>query len=125
MEKIDFKKEFKHLYSASAKEPEIVDVPEMNFLMIDDVGDPNKSQALQEAIDVLYSVSYTLKFMVKKTKGKDYVVMSLEAPTIEKLHKFVEERGHKLRGKHHEIYLGDPRRTAPEKLKTVIRHPIE
>jgi hypothetical protein len=41
------------------------------------------------------------------------------------LHRFVEEQGYKLRGKHHEIYLGDPRRSAPEKLKTIIRHPVE
>ncbi len=48
-----------------------------------------------------------------------------EGPTIERLHRFVEEQGYKLRGKHHEIYLGDPRRSAPEKLKTIIRHPVE
>jgi hypothetical protein len=48
-----------------------------------------------------------------------------EGPTIERLHRFVEEQGYKLRGKHHEIYLGDPRRAAPEKLKTIIRHPVE
>jgi len=48
-----------------------------------------------------------------------------EGPTIELLHRFVEEQGYKLRGKHHEIYLGDPRRAAPEKLKTIIRHPVE
>ena len=50
---------------------------------------------------------------------------SAEAPTIERLHGFVEAQGYKLRGRHHEIYLGDPRRTAPERLKTVIRHPVE
>lgn len=48
-----------------------------------------------------------------------------EGPTIERLHRFVEEQGYRLRGKHHEIYLGDPRRSAPEKLKTIIRHPVE
>lgn len=50
---------------------------------------------------------------------------SAEWPTIEMLHRFVEENGLRLHGKHHEIYLGDPRRTAPEKLKTVLRHPVE
>jgi hypothetical protein len=50
---------------------------------------------------------------------------SEEGPTIEKLHAFITERGGRLRGKHHEIYLGDPRRAAPEKLKTVIRQPFE
>lgn len=47
-----------------------------------------------------------------------------EAPTIETLHRFIRELGSEPRGKHHEIYLGDPRRTAPEKLKTVIRQPM-
>lgn len=47
-----------------------------------------------------------------------------EGPTIERLHSFVAEQGLRLAGKHHEIYLGDPRRTAPEKLRTVIRQPV-
>jgi hypothetical protein len=47
-----------------------------------------------------------------------------EAPTIERLHEFIEAEGLQRRGKHHEIYLGDPRRTAPEKLKTIIRQPV-
>jgi hypothetical protein len=47
-----------------------------------------------------------------------------EAPTIEVLHDFVAGQGYELRGRHHEIYLGDPRRTAPERLKTVLRHPV-
>jgi hypothetical protein len=48
-----------------------------------------------------------------------------EGPTIRRLHNFIRDSGHQLRGKHHEIYLGDPRRTAPEKLKTVIRQPMK
>ncbi|HEY6687322.1 MAG TPA: GyrI-like domain-containing protein [Propionibacteriaceae bacterium] len=47
-----------------------------------------------------------------------------EGPTIERLHAFIFEQGYERAGKHHEIYLGDPRRTAPEKLKTVLRQPI-
>ena len=47
-----------------------------------------------------------------------------EAPTIARLHEFVAEQGYELHGRHHEIYLGDPRRTAPERLKTVVRHPV-
>lgn len=47
-----------------------------------------------------------------------------EAPTIEKLHRFIEEQGYRLRGAHHEIYMGDPRRAAPEKLRTIIRQPV-
>lgn len=48
-----------------------------------------------------------------------------EGPTIAAMHQFAEEQGYALRGKHHEIYIGDPRRTAPEKLKTIIRQPIQ
>ena len=47
-----------------------------------------------------------------------------EAETIKKLHAFIAERGLERRGKHHEIYLGDPRRAAPERLKTIIRQPV-
>ena len=47
-----------------------------------------------------------------------------ETPTIEKLHAFIAEQGCEPAGKHHEIYLGDPRRSAPEKLKTVVRQPV-
>ncbi|MGZ5454709.1 MAG: GyrI-like domain-containing protein [Candidatus Aminicenantales bacterium] len=48
-----------------------------------------------------------------------------EGPTIERLHKFIAAEGYRLRGRHHEIYFGDPRRSAPEKLKTLIRQPVE
>ncbi len=47
-----------------------------------------------------------------------------EAPTIARLHAFIEAKGYQRRGEHHEIYLGDPRKTAPEKLQTVIRQPL-
>jgi hypothetical protein len=47
-----------------------------------------------------------------------------EGPTIQQLHAFIEARGHTKRGKHHEIYLGDPRRAAPERLRTIIRQPV-
>jgi hypothetical protein len=49
---------------------------------------------------------------------------SAERPTIEKLHAFIAAEGYRLSGKHHEIYLGDPRRAAPEKLRTIVRQPI-
>lgn len=79
MQKIDYKKELKHLYSASAKKVVIVEVPAMNFLMIDGAGDPNTSQTFQKAVETLFGVSYTLKFMIKKGKGGfDYGVMPLE-----------------------------------------------
>ncbi len=47
-----------------------------------------------------------------------------EGPVIAELHRFISESGHKPSGKHHEIYLSDPRRTAPQKLKTIIRQPF-
>lgn len=203
MMKVDFKKELKQLYKPSPKEVVVVDVPEMNFLMIDGVGDPNTAQEYKDAIEALYSVSYALKFMVKKGESAiDYAVMPLEGlwwvddmtqfsmenkdawkwtamimqpeyvteglvnaalrqvekkknppalskirfesfheglsaqimhigpysaegPTIERLHNFIKENGYELRGKHHEIYLSDPRRSAPEKMRTVIRQPMQ
>jgi hypothetical protein len=205
MLKLDLKKQFKHLYQPSAKQFSIVDVPPLNFLMIDGAGDPNTSTDFQAAMEALYAMSYTLKFSVKQGKyggtPYDYPVMALEGlwwvddmtrfsvtakgdwhwtvmimqpdivtpgmvelaradvakkknpaalpkvrfeqyheglsaqltyfgpfkdegPTIVRLHEFIESGGHQLRGKHHEIYLSDPRRTAPEKFKTVIRQPM-
>jgi hypothetical protein len=202
MAKIDYKKRLSEFYKASAKIPHIVDVPEMNFLMVDGQGDPNVSQEFQDAIEALYSLSYTLKFTIKKGEsGVDYGVPPLEGlwwaddmsafksgrkdewkwtlmimqpefvtpelvdaaiekvrvkknpaalskvrfesfsegaaaqilhvgpyseegPTIEKLHAFIRDVGHEPAGKHHEIYLGDPRRAAPEKLRTIIRQPM-
>ncbi|MGB5931944.1 MAG: GyrI-like domain-containing protein [Anaerolineae bacterium] len=203
MTKVDFKKELRQLYKPSPKEVVVVDVPEMNLLMIDGVGDPNTAQEYKDAIEALYSVSYALKFMVKKGESAiDYAVMPLEGlwwvddmpqfsmenkdawkwtamimqpeyvteglvnealrqvekkknppalskirfesfheglsaqimhigpysaegPTIERLHNFIKENGYELRGRHHEIYLSDPRRSAPEKMRTVIRQPMQ
>ncbi|MBW1677346.1 MAG: GyrI-like domain-containing protein [Deltaproteobacteria bacterium] len=201
--KIDFKKQLKHLYNPSSKQVTVVDVPELNFLMIDGEGDPNTSEAYQDAIETLFAVSYALKFAIKRGEsGIDFAVMPLEglwwvedmtqfsmenrdawkwtamimqpayvtqqlvegavkqvekkkglaslsdmrfaafpegtaaqimyfgpyseeAPTIDKIHGFIRDQGYRLRGKHHEIYLSDPRRTAPHKLKTIIRQPFE
>ena len=47
-----------------------------------------------------------------------------EPPTIERLHRFIADHGGTLTGRHHEIYLSDPARTAPERLKTIIRQPL-
>lgn len=199
--KLDPMAELKQLYSPPSREGVIVDVPEMRFLMIDGAGNPNTAQDYRDAVETLYSVSYTLKFMAKKERGIDYRVMPLEGlwwaedmakfslddkaswqwtamirqpdfitqdhldrareqavgkkplpalvhlrlasfreglaaqimyvgpyaaegPTIARLHEFIRDQGHVLSGKHHEIYLGDPRRSAPQNLKTVIRQPI-
>ncbi len=50
---------------------------------------------------------------------------SAEGPTIDRLHSFIKENGYELKGKHHEIYLSDPRRSSPERMKTVIRQPMK
>ncbi len=50
---------------------------------------------------------------------------SAEGPNIQKLHHFIAENGYRLCGRHHEIYLGDPNRSAPEKLRTIVRQPME
>ena len=203
MAKKDLKKELQSLYFPSAKEVTVVEVPPMNFAMVDGEGNPNDSNDFQEALQALYGISYTLKFMLKKAGKADYTAMPLEGlwwtddaggfdyestksawkwtalimqpdfvsrahckaaaaqlekkkhppalprvrferfdeglavqimhigpyaaekPTIERLHGYAKENGYRLAGKHHEIYLGDPRRTAPAKLKTVIRLPVD
>lgn len=79
MEKIDLKKELKPLYQPQSKTAVQIDVPPMNYLMIDGEGDPNNSQAYVEAVEWLFAVSYTLKFMIKKSaQAIDYAVMPLE-----------------------------------------------
>ncbi|MFQ6674426.1 MAG: GyrI-like domain-containing protein [Fidelibacterota bacterium] len=202
MPKLDLRKELKHLYQPSAKEVGLVNVPPMSFLMIDGKGDPNQSGSFQQATEVLYGVSFTVKFDLKKRGiGPEYAVLPLEGlwwteggrdfdmednanwlwtlmimqpehissdhvaqaveiyrtkkggaglekirfeqyeeglsaqimhvgpyseegPTIERIHEFVLENGYTLYKKHHEIYLSDPRRAKPEKLRTVLRHPV-
>jgi hypothetical protein len=201
MAKIDYKKQLKHLYGPRASQVDLVEVPRMSFLMVDGAGDPNTSRSFAEAIEALYPVSYTLKFMIKKGEiAIDYGVMPLEAlwwaedmsafasgnkeawqwtlmvmqpecvtpdlveaaiaevakmkkplalplvrfeafteglvaqtlhigpfsaegPTIERVHDFIAEQGRNRSGKHHEIYLSDLRRAAPEKWKTIVRQP--
>ncbi len=47
-----------------------------------------------------------------------------EPATMQRMHDWASAQGYRLIGKHHEIYLGDPRRADPEKLKTVLRHGV-
>ena len=193
---------YTRLLRPRAHRPELVDVPAMAAITVDGSGGPD-SPAFAEAIEALYSVSYALKFTVKRgPEGIDYKVMPLEGlwwsddhrvytagqkekwlwtllihqpavvtdemfvaaqeqvrrkkalpgldllryttleegrcaqilhvgpfadegPTIAALHAFIAAEGLQLRGKHHEIYLSDFRRTAPERLKTVLRQPVE
>ena len=202
MARIDMKQTLKSLYRQPAGEPSLVEVPELPFLMVDGAGDPNTAPAYVEAIEALYSVAYTMKFMAKNGPiALDYVVMPLEGlwwaddlssfiradkqawywtmmiaqpdavtdelfraataqsarkknlpalpglrlerfpegraaqilhigpyaaegPTIERLHQFIAAQGYQRRGKHHEIYLSDPRHIAAERMQTIIRQPI-
>lgn len=79
MKKVDLKKELGHLYRPSAKAVVEVEVPTFQFLMIDGEGDPNTSPDYKEAVEALFSVSYTAKFMLKKGAQEiDYAVMPLE-----------------------------------------------
>lgn len=78
MTRIDYKKDLAHLYRPSARAAALVEVPAMNFLMIDGAGDPNASGSYQQAVEALFSVAYAVKFKVKKTLAIDYGVPPLE-----------------------------------------------
>jgi hypothetical protein len=77
VDKVDFKKSLKQLYNPSEKDMHIVDVPGMKFLMVDGQGNPNTSLQYQQAIEVLYSMSYGIKFALKSL-GYDHVIPPLE-----------------------------------------------
>lgn len=74
--KRDFRKEL-DCYRAKPNTPQLVEVPELRFLMIDGHGDPN-APAFGKAVAALYPVAYKLKFASKLTLDRDYVVMPLE-----------------------------------------------
>jgi len=57
--KLDYKKEFKDLYSPKAK-PAVIDVPAINFIMVNGVGDP-KSAQYQNSVQLLYTLSFSIK----------------------------------------------------------------
>lgn len=78
MTKLDLKRELKHLYAPSARLISVVDVPTLSYLTVDGQGDPNKAPAYAEAVEALFSLSYAIKFAVKKSLGQDYAVMPLE-----------------------------------------------
>lgn len=200
-DKVDLKKELKSFYAPPVGRFVLVDVPPMQYLMIDGAGDPNTAPAYARAVEWLYSVSYPVKFMSKNELGRDYTVMPLEGlwwaddmetfasrqkdrwswtmlimqpdwiraamidaaiarargklgepppslrletlheglcvqtmhvgsydeegPTLAKLHgEFLPENGLVETGHHHEIYIGDPRKTPPAKLRTILRQPV-
>ena len=68
MNKVDLRRQLKHLHNPSAKEVSAVDVPPMNFLMIDGEGDPNTSGWYKDAVEALYAVAYALRFMIKENQ---------------------------------------------------------
>lgn len=199
--KVDLKKEIAS-YRARHGEIEILQVPALQYLMIDGHGDPNTSQAYADALASIYPLAYKLKFLSKRELDRDYVVAPLEAlwwaddmasftsgrdksawdwtmmllvpnwleaqhvkdareaaaagdppaldqvrlevldeglcvqtlhigsyddegPVLQQMHEgFIPEHGLRMAGKHHEVYLSDVRRTAPERLKTILRQPV-
>lgn len=200
MTKVDLKRRIR-AYSATSGQFDLIDVPPLQYLMVDGHGDPNTSTAYRDAVMSVYPLAYTLKFASKELE-RDYRVPPLEAlwwaedmsaftadrdesrwdwtvmlllpdwldhddveraraaaarkhppaldrarlevldeglgvqtlhvgpyddegPVLEAMHHdVVPGRGFRLRGKHHEIYLSDPRRTAPARLKTILRQPV-
>jgi len=79
MPKIDIKQALKPLYHPTAKAVVAVDVPACQYMMIDGTGDPNTAPAYTQAVEALFSVSYTVKFMLKNgPQAIDYTVMPLE-----------------------------------------------
>ncbi len=78
MAKKDLPQELQPLYFPTAKEPVLVDVPAMQFVMVDGTGDPNSAKAFRDAIGALYGVAYTIKFAAKKAGIPDVLVMPLE-----------------------------------------------
>ena len=202
VDKFDLKKTLPNYFKAQPEKFSVVNIPKCNYLMVDGKGDPNTAPEYVEAIELLYGVSYTLKFLSKREAGVDYVVPPLEGlwwakdmstfesrekskwswtmmimvpnevskvlvkvaiknfqdkkpaldisklrfdslsegesvqvlhvgpydaegPILSRLHnEFMPENGYEFNGKHHEIYLGDPRKTEPSKLKTILRQPV-
>ena len=91
----------------------------------------------QEEVDAAFTVVCRMKNpaaldqvrLETFTEGASAQVLYLgpfadEGPTIQRMHDFIHAAGKELRGKHHEIYLSDPRRTAPQKQKTILRQPM-
>ncbi|GAA1074089.1 GyrI-like domain-containing protein [Nocardiopsis composta] len=202
-DKTDFKKTFDP-YRAEHGRFRILDVPDLQYLMVDGHGDPNTSAAFTGAVEALYPVAYKLKFASRTELGRDYVVPPLEglwwaedmdsftaardksqwdwtlmimvpdwigpdmvaaaveragagnrperlgdvrlealsegrcvqtlhvgsfddeADVLARMHgEFIPGGGLRPTGRHHEIYLSDFRRVAPERRRTVLRQPVE
>ena len=74
---LDLKKELKHLYKPSTKTVSVVEVPPMNYLMINGEGNPNTSQQYKQAISTLYALAYGIR-AICKVEDKTFTVMPLE-----------------------------------------------
>lgn len=201
--KTDFKRSLDS-YRARAGEFRVVEVPPLQYLMVDGHGDPNTARSYADALAALYPVAYRLKFASKRGLDRDYVVPPLEAlwwaedmdafttardksrwdwtvmlmvpdwigrglvdaavsdvaaasapagldrlrldvleegTAVQTLHvgpydaeaevladlhhRFLPEAGLRMTGRHHEIYLSDPRRVEPARLRTILRQPVE
>lgn len=208
MDKLDLRKLYKHLYQPPATEVQVVDVPELSYLMIDGAIEqgqqPGTSPEFANTMQALYGAAFTLKFMSKKRAVDpiDYGVMAIEGlwtitagdfdinkkdnwafrllmlqpehitpemfadaltqlrkkhpentavdrlhlerwceglsmqimhigpyaeemATVARMQAFAAANGYRPRGIHHEIYMGDPRRGDPAKMRTILRQPIE
>lgn len=77
MPTLDLKQQFKEFYQPSAKTVSLVEVPTLQFILIDGIGAPGSPQ-FQQAVEALYSTAYTVKFAKKQREGIDYPVMALE-----------------------------------------------
>ena len=75
--KIDFKRTIAS-YHARRDVLEVVDVPDLQYLMVDGHGDPNTTPEFAAAVAALYPVAYALKFASRRELGRDHVVMPLE-----------------------------------------------
>ncbi|SRR5581483_7006456 len=98
---------------------------EPDFVTKKEVSEAAKEAGERKKLPALPSVRFE-KFAEGPAVQMMYVgPYSKEGPAIERLHAFAREAGYELSGKHHEIYLGDPRRSAPDKLKTILRQPVQ
>ncbi len=74
------KQKFTELYNSAMPEPAFLNVPALNFLMIDGIGDPRGSQEYEDAVNALVAVSFATMFMLKRDKQvKDYGVPPVES----------------------------------------------
>ncbi|MCE7936177.1 hypothetical protein DYH10_00030 [Candidatus Saccharibacteria bacterium CPR2] len=87
-------------------------------------------EVVDELIAKKQSQVYKKARLQEFTEGTCVQIMHIgpydqEQPNIERMHAYAKEQGYEAVGKHHELYFGDPRRTAPEKLRTILRHPVK